>query len=99
MRRRARQWTEEFIEQQLQQFRHSIPDYPEVHELLEGEIHRRNLNRLKRRIRKMGTSELRELRQTQTEPDSLEVIDTELLIREGTKRLPDSEENARISES
>ena len=95
MRQRARQWSDEFIQRQLSQFKDSIPDYPEVHELLEGEMHRRNLNRLKSRIKKLKSSDLQGMRKKQSDPDTLEIIDTELLIRQGVKTLPDSEENAR----
>tara|TARA_B100001778_G_scaffold148814_1_gene122418 strand:+ start:118 stop:471 length:354 start_codon:yes stop_codon:yes gene_type:complete len=96
MRHRARAWSDEFIQAQLQQFRNTIPDYPEVHELLEGEMHRRKLNGLKRRIKKSRTADLQSLKATEKDPDVIEVIETELLIRQGVKRLPDSEENARI---
>jgi len=96
MRSRARDWSDDFIQAQLKQFRNSIPDYPEVHELLEGEMHRRRLNRIKARIKKANTSDLQSLKDGQRDPDVLEVIETELLIRQGVKRLPDSEENARI---
>ncbi|MCB1169352.1 MAG: hypothetical protein KDK25_03410 [Leptospiraceae bacterium] len=96
MRNRARYWSEDFIQAQLSQFRHTIPDYPEVLELLEGEIHRRRLNTLKARIRRLKNPELEAMKEQQSDPDAREVIETEILIRQGTRRLPDSEENARI---
>ncbi|MCB1165885.1 MAG: hypothetical protein KDK37_13090 [Leptospiraceae bacterium] len=96
MRQRAMQWTDEFIELQMQQFRTEHPTYPELQELLEGELHRRRLNQIKRKARSLKTPDLESALKKQTDPDSREVIQTELLIRQGMRRLPDSEENARI---
>ncbi|MEQ8350454.1 MAG: hypothetical protein RH862_03165 [Leptospiraceae bacterium] len=96
MRKRARHWSDEFVLAQLQEFKSSIPDYPEVHELLEGEMHARKLNRAKKEIKRKKSDELKTLRKSQKDPDIQEIIDTELLIRDGVRRLPDSEENARI---
>ena len=91
MRSRSREWSDDFIREQHQLFRGTIvAEYPEVLEVLEGELHRRNLNRLHRSIRRKSADELQALREKyRAEPDYVEVIDTELEIRGGARRLVD----------
>jgi hypothetical protein len=98
MRQRAREWSDDFIRYQHRVFRKTIVDYPEVFELLEAELHRRNLNRLHKGIRRKSEAELRALKKQYTaEPDYVEVIETELEIRKGVRRLADSSDGkARI---
>jgi len=91
MRTRASRWSPEHIKSQLQLFRRTIPDYPEVLELLEGELHKRNLNDLRRHARKSLNEQLPALLQKYgAEPDYREVIETEMEIRKGVKRLYDA---------
>lgn len=91
MRERAREWTDEFIREQHRLFRSTVvAGYPEVLDLLEMELHRRNLNRLHKGIRRKPDAELQALRKRYAaEPDYVEVIDTELEIRKGVHRLVD----------
>lgn len=93
MRDRVRDWDDEFIQHQYRLFHKTIRDYPEVLELLEGELHRRHLNRLRKSIRGRPEAELRELmKRNAREPDYVEVIQTELEIRQGFARLTDASE-------
>ena len=88
---RARLWSREHIQYQLQLFRRTMPNYPEVLEILEGELHRRNLNKLRSFARGGSAGQLRSLlRKYGQEPDYREVIETEMEIRKGVRRLHDS---------
>lgn len=91
LKERARDWTDEFIREQHGLFRGTVvANYPEVLDLLESELHRRNLNRLQKGIRRKSEADLRALRERYAaEPDYVEVIDTELEIRGGASRLVD----------
>lgn len=90
MEQRARIWSSEFIQQQLSQFLQTIPDYPEVLEILEGELHRRKLNEIRKKARKLRTAELNQLMKSLTDPDQIEVVETEIQIRRGVVSLPDA---------
>jgi hypothetical protein len=101
MRLRAREWTDEFIQLQMNYFRRTIPDYPEVAETLEGELYARTLNRLKRAARSRSLAEVKAmLKKYGAEADYREVLEAELEIRSGVRRLTDRTEGrgARISE-
>ncbi|MEQ9363201.1 MAG: hypothetical protein RIF32_03105 [Leptospirales bacterium] len=89
---RARDWTDEFIREQHRLFRGTVvADYPEVLDLLESELHRRDLNRLRKGIRGKAETDILSLREKYAaEADYVEVIDTELEIRGGARRLKDS---------
>lgn len=91
MKDRAREWSDEFIREQHRIFRGTaVADYPEVLDLLESELHRRNLNRLRKGIRGKAEKEILALREKYaSEADYVEVIDTELEIRGGAHRLVD----------
>ena len=90
MRQRSRYWTEEFIKKQLFYFKQTIPDYPEVHEVLENELHVRNLNHLRKEARVRPLAELKKLlAKYKHEPDYCEVLQTEIEIRSGNKELKD----------
>ena len=90
MRQRAKSWSEDFINRQLLYFQKTIPDYPEVHEILQTELHTRKLNQLHKAVRKMKKNELTQLMQKyKSEPDHCEVIQTELEIRSGADFLVD----------
>ena len=90
MKARAQTWSREFLQTQASLFRESLPDYPELTELIDGELHRRNLNQLLRAIRKKPDASLpRLLRKYQGVPDYAEVIRTEMEIRSGKPRLSD----------
>ena len=91
MKDRARDWSDEFIREQHRIFRGTaVADYPEVLDLLESELHRRNLNRLRKGIRGKAEKEILALREKySSEADYVEVIDTELEIRGGAHRLVD----------
>lgn len=89
---RARQWTDDFIAGQIEQFQRTIPDYPEVVELLENELHRRRLNRLGRELRGLPLKELhrrlvsmkQDFAAGRITQDELEVMETEWKIRTGS---------------
>ncbi|MCB1325953.1 MAG: hypothetical protein H7A21_02140 [Spirochaetales bacterium] len=99
MRARAREWSPDFIKYQIECFRFTIKDYPEVLEILEGELHRRELNAIQRSVRRMSVAEIKkQLQQFSDRPDHAEVLRTELEIRSGASRLRDDEEGtARIA--
>lgn len=94
LRDRARDWDEGTIQIQLRLFHRSIPDYPEVMGVLGDELHRRSLNQLRRTIRRWPVPRIEDLRRKlASEPereDHVEVIETELAIRGGAKRLFDA---------
>ena len=91
MTRRASFWSTEHLKKQILLFSRTIPDYPEVIELLEGELHKRNLNKLLRHIRSNPNIDLKALlNKYGGEPDYHEIIMTELEIRKGVKHLFDS---------
>ena len=94
MQLRARSWEDAFIQNQITYFKHTIPDYPEVCELLETELHTRNLNQLHRKLRSLEKKELKILLQKyKLEPDYCELIESELEIRTGVKVLYDKSVN------
>ena len=91
---RAREWDERTLQTQLRLFHRTIPDYPEVMQIIGGELHRRSLNQLRRSIRRLDVPRIEELlhkfeREADRE-DHVEVIETELAIRGGAKRLFDA---------
>ena len=94
LRERARDWDEPTIQIQLRLFHRTIPGYPEVMFILEGELHTRSLNQLRRTIRRWPAERIEELRRKlEAEPqreDHVEVIQTELEIRGGAQRLFDA---------
>ena len=91
MQGRVRDWAEEQIRKQLILFKRTLPGYPEVLELLEGELHRRNLNRLYRHARGCSPEDLRALiKKYGSEPDFREVLETELELRSGATHLADA---------
>ena len=91
MQGRVRDWPEDQIRRQLALFRRTLPGYPEVLELLDGELHRRNLNRLYRHARRAAVEELRGmLKKYGAEPDFREVLETELELRSGATHLLDA---------
>ncbi|MBI3395693.1 MAG: hypothetical protein HY042_07660 [Spirochaetia bacterium] len=82
MGKRARDWTEEFIRDQIQEFKRTIPEYPEVCEVLEGELYARSLNDLHQRVRRASADELsRFLSSPALDPDKAEIARTELELR------------------
>ena len=96
MRRRARTWSESFLEIQVLSFQKTIPEYPEVQTLLETELHTRRLNRLHSEIHGAPADRLKELLvQFKEEADYCEIIQTELEILNGVKKL--KENNAQSS--
>ena len=86
---RARSWSVDFIQLQLKQFLATIPDYPEVMEILEGEIHRRKLNEIKKKARTLPEDRLIAFQKSLNDPDEKEVVETEIQIRGGARELPD----------
>jgi len=87
---RARIWSDDFIKEQITVFKETIPDYPEVFEILENELHRRELNRLSQTIRKSSIEKLNALLiEFNGHPDFKQVIEVELAIRKGAKHLND----------
>lgn len=101
MRRRAREWTDDFLQLQMNYFRRTIPDYPEVAEILEGELYARTLNRLHRAARTRSLAEVKAMLQKYGgQADYREILEAELEIRSGAKRLTDRTDgrSARVSE-
>ncbi len=101
MRRRAREWTDEFLQLQMSYFRRTIPEYPEVAEALEGELYARTLNRLHRAARSRSLVEVKAmLKKYGAQPDYREILEAELEIRSGVRRLTDRTDGrgSRISE-
>lgn len=95
MAKRVRDWSTEYIKKQIALFRRTIPDYPEVFEILVDELHKRHLNQLLRHIRKSPASDLKALLEKYgEEPDYREIIMTEMEIRNGAKRLHDASSDA-----
>ena len=91
MRDRLPDWSEDHLKRQIRLFHRTIPDYPEVLEILEGELHKRNLNTLLRHIRRDSSADLQKLLERYGhEPDFREVIETEIEIRGGALRLYDA---------
>lgn len=91
MAARARQWNDDHLRRQLGLFRRTIADYPEVLETLEGELHRRNLNKLYRHARRLPPEQLKALLAKYSgEPDFKEVIETEIELRKGVTHLHDA---------
>jgi len=87
---RARRWSEQFIKKQIAYFKETIPDYPEVNEILENELHRRILNTTKTLVRKSSPAELEKLKEKhENAPDLKQIIEVELEIRSGTSHLND----------
>lgn len=88
---RARDWDEAFISEQARAFARAHPDYPELVEILEGELHRRRLNALKNEIRSLPRAALEQrlkevralFRAGEITRDELEVIETVWRIRTG----------------
>lgn len=100
MTRRIKSWNKESILGQLHLFRKTIPDYPEVMDILEAELHKRDLNKLVRYIKKKPVSELQSLlKKYKNTPDFKEVIDTELEIRSGVPRLFETQAARLVLES
>ncbi|MCB1175114.1 MAG: hypothetical protein KDK39_16185 [Leptospiraceae bacterium] len=90
MRSRVIDWTTTSIQAQLDLFQQSIPDYPEVLDILESELHRRRLNLLNRSIRELPDAQLEALLlKYKSVPDYQEVIQTWMAIKSGANRLPD----------
>ncbi|MCB1309917.1 MAG: hypothetical protein KDK30_17135 [Leptospiraceae bacterium] len=92
LRDRVSEWTAEFIQNQLQLFRGTIPDYPEVLEILEGELYRRQLNQFHRQARRLTREQLLAVQKKYAHEqyaDFREIARTELEIRAGVNRLKD----------
>lgn len=90
MRLRAREWSDDFIQLQMNYFRRTIPDYPEVAEILEGELYARTLNRLHRAARTRSIADVKALlKKYGAQADYREILEAELEIRSGVKRLTD----------
>lgn len=89
MKIRAQEWTGSFIQEQIKLFDKTIHEYPEVKELLEGELHRRLLNDVRRKARKYTLTDLEKYKRQFKDPDTIEVIETEIEIKKGMKKLTD----------
>ena len=89
LEQRARIWSEEFIEEQSRLFMQSHPDYPELVEILNGELKRRHINRMIESIKQSSKEQLHELERTTLDPELLEVIRASIEIRAGAARVFD----------
>lgn len=79
---RARDWSEDFIRSQIEEFKRSIPDYPEVFEVLEAELHSRRLNRVHAEVRRASSADLPVLLgRHKNDADVAEIIGTEIELR------------------
>ncbi len=95
---RSRQWDHRLIQEQIRLFRENHPDYPELVQILEEELHRRRLNLLHSNLRKAEEGELgRYLAKYGSEPDFREMIQVELEIRRGVRQLHDPTEGGPSS--
>ncbi len=84
---RARDWSEEFIRFQIEEFQRSIPDYPEVVEVLEAELHSRRLNQVHDEIRRASSADLpRLMEKHKSDTDVAEIIGTEMELRKLRER-------------
>lgn len=91
LRLRVSSWSDGLIQEQLDLFRQTIPDYPEVAEVLEGELYRRELNRLKKSLVNLDGEGLKALLlEYDRDSDFAELIRTTLEIRNGAKKLKDT---------
>jgi len=82
MRNRARQWSSAFIQEQMELFHKTISDYPEVHEVLEGELYRRELETLRKETRRLSINELKKISgKYPSESDHAEIIRVEIKLR------------------
>ena len=90
LKRRIASWNPELVKEQLRLFQENLSDYPELLEVLEGELYRRELNEIRIRARRSPTKDLKKIMsQYGKDADKKEIVMTELLIREGQKRLPE----------
>lgn len=95
MAKRARAWSHEFIQDQMDAFQRNHPDYPELSGILEAELYRRDLNRFRLLLKKKSSGDLRGfLEQKNPSEDYREMIEIELAIRGGARHLVEKEESA-----
>lgn len=88
MEKRSKNWSDQFISEQITLFKHSIAEYPEVIELLEGELYRRELEAFRKKIKLHNTEELKRLKTTvDAESDFAELIHVEMDFRKRLKSL------------
>lgn len=79
---RARDWTEEFIKEQIAEFKRTIPEYPEVFEVLEAELYSRRLNVVHAEVRRAPSAALPALlAKHKGDADIAEIISTEIELR------------------
>lgn len=91
MEGRAREWDAAFIRRQISAFAAAHPDYPELVETLEGELHRRRLNALMKEVRSLSVADLEaklrqgriDFRADRLSGDELEVIETWWRVKTG----------------
>ena len=83
---RVKKWSDQLIKDQLHLFSKTIPDYPEVLELLEGELYRRELEVLRKKIKLMSTEQIIQLSgRYEKDSDFRELIQVELDLRKRLK--------------
>lgn len=93
---RARTWSEEFIQSQIEYFQRTIPDYPEVFAVLENALAARKLNAFRREVRASRPERLAELSGEKLSSEYSEILQAELGIRSGVRRLEDSGKEADV---
>ncbi|MDH5654455.1 MAG: hypothetical protein OEZ34_00985 [Spirochaetia bacterium] len=82
MKSRSRKWDSSLIREQIQLFRKTISDYPEVIEILENELYRRELEALRKEIQKKRENEIQRLYMDyDKDSDFAEIIRIELANR------------------
>ncbi len=85
---RSREWDDALLKEQLSYFKKTLPDYPELHQVFEEELHIRLLNRVNKKARSMNTKAIQnEIQKRDPDDDIVEVLRTELEIRSGKERL------------
>jgi len=95
MKQRSRQWSVAEIHEQLKYFKYTIPDYPEVLEILEGEIFARELNQVVQSVKKLPLDRLHQLaRKYKDQEEILEIIEASIAIRQGARRLQEKPDSA-----
>ncbi|MBE7438674.1 MAG: hypothetical protein HS115_09500 [Spirochaetales bacterium] len=95
MRQRSRQWTVAGLREQLKYFKYTIPDYPEVLEILEGELFARELNSVVQSVKKLPVDRLRLLAEKYRDQEEiLEIIQARIAICQGARHLAEKPDAA-----
>lgn len=95
MTSRAKEWDPVMIHEQIEIFRKTLPEYPELVNLLSDELYRRDLMTFYRKVRQASTKRLRDaLQKLAPGSDKREMISIEISLRNGERRLDEPEDPA-----